>query len=325
MAHTPDHATRLVRELEEELRADLEARWRIFHEDKFNDPGFANRFLAFVEGLVFREPETGLEIARLLPRYVWTVTAEGPRGHRQRLERLVRAHGIVGAAYRAVAQPRQAERRYRVALSICRRAGLSPACRGELYIKWSTLRNLQGRSAEALQLANDAVDIFETEKNDEWIGHALVARGLAYAHALRLSEAVDTLSEVLGKYYTKLTRHVKLSASTNLAVSVLGLEDPKELAAAREHLQRARHLAGPRLSVPKCLLFWIEAKVCIQSGHTDEGEKLYKKAQAGFDKFGAPYEYARVALDPPGYTCTIRPSGPRTGMIPLGPLGAREP
>ncbi len=157
MAHTPDHARRLVRLLERELRADLDARWRIFKEEKFDDPGFADRFLQFTEDLIFREPRAGLEVARLLPRYVWTVTAQGPRGHRQRLERLVRAHGLVGTAYRAVAQPREAEKRYRVALHICNREGLSPACRGELFIKWAMLRNLQQRPADALQFADDAL------------------------------------------------------------------------------------------------------------------------------------------------------------------------
>ncbi len=297
MAHTSDHARRLVRELERELRADPDARWRILGEEKYTDPGFADRFLQLAEDLISREPRAGLEVARLLPRFVWTVTVEGPRGHQERLERLVRAHGLVGAGYRAVGQPREAERRYRLALSICNRRHLSPACQGELYIKWATLRNLQGRPAEALQFADDAVCIFEAENNEEWIGHAWVARGLAYAHALRFTDAIDTLSEVLGKHYGKLTRHVKLSASATLAISVLELEDPKELTAARVHLRRARKLAGPRLSVPKCILFWVEAKACIQSGSTDEGERLYKKAQAGFDKFGAPFEYARVALD----------------------------
>ncbi len=281
MAHTPDHARRLVRELERELWANPEARWRIFKEEKFVDSGFADRFLEFTEELILREPQVGLEVARLLPRFVWMVTPRGPHGHRERFERLVRAHGLVGAAYRAVGQLRKAEKRYRLALAICERRRLSPACRGELYIKWATLRNRQGRPAEALEYASDAIAIFEAEQNEEWIG----------------SEAVDSLSEVLGKYYKKLTHHVKLSASTNLAVSVLELEDPGELTTAREHLHRARQLAGPRLSVPKCLLFWIEAKVSIQSGRTDEGERLFKKAQAGFDKLGAPFELARVALD----------------------------
>ncbi|MCP4203967.1 MAG: hypothetical protein GY769_18775 [bacterium] len=144
---------------------------------------------------------------------------------------------------------------------------------------------------------NQATDIFEAEKDEKWIGHALAARGGALAYARRFSEAVDSLSRVLGQYYTKLSRHVKLSASSNLAYSVLGLEASKELEAARRYLRHARQLAGPRLSVSKCILFWVEGKASIQSGRTDEGERLFKKAQLGFDKFGAPFEYARVALD----------------------------
>ena len=293
MAHTPDHARRLLRELAPRLPDALE---EVLERECYHDPGFCDRFLVYIEDLIFREPALGLELAQVTPRLTRIIlTNEGKKYRRHNLARRVKVLSLVGTAYRAVGQLDQAERQYRAALRICKDDEISPLSKAELYLRWATLRNQQKRFAEALKLIYAAVGIFEAAKAEDWLATALATKGVTYGLAGRFAEAVSTLSEVLGG--GKLTPRVRFSATGNLARAVLGLEDPKALDDALKHLLQARRLAGPRQSVQKSLLFWTEGIVCIRCGRTDQGERKYRKALAGLRKFGAIYEAALAALD----------------------------
>lgn len=293
MAHTPDHARRLLRELEPQLPG---AARRVLERQRYHDPGFCDRFLAYTEDLIFRRPAAGLQIARVAPRLARILLAkEGPEARRDNLGRLVKALGLVGSAYRFAGQVGEAEKQYRAARRICDRESLSPRCRAELYLRWATLRNRQKRFAQASRFVDQALAIFEAGGDEKWIGIALATRGAVLAASGSWSEATAVLSEVLGRH--RLTQRIEFSATCNLAYAILGLEDPEELDHALEHLRRARRLAGPRQSVQKSRLYWTEGTACIRRGRTDDGERRYLKALAGFRKFGAVYEAALVALD----------------------------
>ncbi len=293
MPHTPDHARRLLRELEPHLP---KAARQVLESDRYHDPGFCDRFLAYTEDLIFRQPAAGLEVARVTPRLARIILLnEGDLDRRRNLARVVKAQGLVGAAYRSVGRPDEAERRYREALRICDREQVSPLCRGELYLRWATLRTRQKRFAEAAGFVDQALEIFKSEGSERWIGTALATRGIVVAATGRSAEAAALLSQVLGRH--RLTPRVEFSATCNLARSVLELEDPDALDAVLEHSGKARRLAGPRQSIQKSRLYWTEGTVCIRRGRTDDGERRYRKALAGFRKFGAVYEAALVALD----------------------------
>lgn len=293
MAHTPDHARRLLRELEPRLPG---AARDVLERQCYHDPGFCDRFLAFTEDLIFREPAAGLEVARVTPRLTRIIlTKEGPVATRSNLSRWVKALGLVGTAYRSVGQVDEAEKRYRAARQICDREHISPLCRAELYLRWATLRIRQRRFADASRFVEEALAIFQAEGNEKWIGTALAMRGAVLAATRRWPEAAAVLSEVLSRH--RLTPRVEFSATGNLGYAILGLENPTALDEVLEHLKAARRLAGPRQSVQKSRLYWTEATACIRRGRTDDGERRYRKALAGFRKFGAIYEAALVALD----------------------------
>ncbi len=293
MAHTPDHARRLLRELEPRLP---EAARDVLERECYHDPGFCDRFLTYTEDLIFREPAAGLEVARVTPRLTWIILVdEGPKARQDNLARLIRALGLVGTGHRFVGQIDEAEKRYRAALRICDRERTSPQCRAELYLRWATLRIRQKRFEDAARLIDEALAIFKAEGSEKWTGTALAARGAVLASTGRHAEAAAILSAVLGRH--RLTARVQFSATCNLAYAILGLEDPEALDEVLAHLKTARRLAGPRQSVQKSRLYWTEATALIRRGKTDNGERRYRKALAGFRKFGAVYEAALVALD----------------------------
>ncbi len=67
----------------------------------------------------------------------------------------------------------------------------------------------------------------------------------------------------------RLTPHVELSATGNLAQAILGLDDPRRLDEALDHLRKARQLAGPRQGVQKSRIYWVEGMALIRRGRTE--------------------------------------------------------
>ena len=293
MAHSHDHARRLIRELEPRLPDAAEV---VLDRPKYWDPGFAELFFEYVEDLIFRDPQAALPVARIARRLAHVIpdgeTADDRQASR---ERLVKGHCLVGSAYRAAGQPSEAERAYRAAGHLCDKPGVSPDCRAQLWVRLAVLRTFQKKFDLGLRYTRDAEKVFRASEDDEWVGRVLATRGMIYVLARRFPEAVAVLSEALGNF--KLSGRFEHSSTLNLAHAVSESDDPQGLEKALAHLRRARHLAGPRRSVQKSIYYWIEGRIHVRRGSTERAERSYKKAQQGFIKFQTPYEIALVGLD----------------------------
>ncbi len=294
MAHTQKHARRLLTELEPHLPGGAE---RVLDSRRYWDPGFFDLFLEHAEELIFREPQAGLEVARVAARLVHTLP-EGrtPKGRREHRARIVRAYAVEGSAYRVVWRPGNAEQRFREAAWFCRGTGVPRAARAELCWRLAELRADQKQYDDALRLTADSVKLYRAVGDLQGVGVALAIRGLVYALDRRFAEAVSTLSEVLGTY--TLPPRAEYSATHNLGCALSEADNP-DLAMAVTHLHRARQLLGPRRSVQKSRLYWIEGMIYLRRGSAfmERGELRLCKALTGFLKFQVPYEIALVSLD----------------------------
>ena len=294
MAHTGKHARRLLSELEPHLPDNAE---RVLSSRSYWDPGFCDLFIEYTEELVFRDPQVGLGVARVAMRLTRTLP-EGKTAMSRSMDlaRMVKAHAVVGSAYRAAGHPDVAERQFRAGLLFCRKPSTPRSAKADLYWRFAVLRAYQKRYDEALKLAADSLEIYKAGGDPQGEGTALAIRGLVYAYARRFSRAVSTLSEVLGNY--KLPPRTEYSATHSLSYA-LSQADRPDLDAALNHLHRARQLLGPRRSVQKSKIYWIEGMIFFRRGSAFvlRGEQRLKRALAGFSKFQVPYETALVSLD----------------------------
>ncbi|MCP3961395.1 MAG: hypothetical protein GY719_26410 [bacterium] len=282
-----------MRELEPLLPEGAE---RVLDRPKYWDPRFFELFLEYAEELIYREPRFGLRIAETVLRLGHALPEEeNPAGQRERQERLARAHGLVGVAYRVLSLLYEAEAEYRTALRFCRNGGVSRTCRADLLLKLAVLRGWQKRFDEALKIIAEVEGSLTRDKDESWLGRVYATRGAIYVRSCNFSEAVGELSKALGQ--CRLTRRVEYSATANLAYAVSETDDPRCLEIALGHLKRARQLAGPRRSVEKSTFFWIEGRIFVRRGSTERAEHKYRKALEGFVKFQTPYEIALVSLD----------------------------
>ncbi len=293
MAHSQDHARRLIRELEPRLPAAAEI---VLDRQKYWDPGFAELFFEYTEDLIFRDPQAALHVARVARRLAHVISdEETAQGRLQGRERLVKGHSLVGSAYRASGRSAEAERAYRPALRLCRKPDVSPSCRGELYLRLAILLAAQKKFDRGLCYSDRAERNFNADENSELLGQVLATRGVIYIWANRFPEAVSVLGKALGSY--KLGDRFEFSSALNLAHAVSESDDPKGLEEAQTQLRRARQLAGPRRSVQKSMFYWIEGRIYVRRGSTERAERSYRKALQGFVKFQTPYEIALVGLD----------------------------
>ncbi|MCP4005472.1 MAG: tetratricopeptide repeat protein, partial [bacterium] len=273
MAHTPDHARRLIRELEPRLPHAAEL---VLDRPKYWDPRFVELFFEYTEELIFRNPKAALHVA-LVARRLAHAMPEGETME-ERLagrERLVKGHGLVGSAYRAAGRLDDAERTYESALRLCERPRVSPACRAELDLRVAILRAFQKKFDQGLRHARRAEKVFGAANDSEWLGRVLATQGVIYVTANRFPEAVSVLGRALGNY--RLIGRFEFSSTLNLALAVSETDDSEGLKKALVQLRRARKLAGPRRSVHKSVFYWIEGRIFVRCGSTERAERSYRK------------------------------------------------
>ncbi len=293
MPHSEKHAQRLLRELKPKLPKQAGV---VLERSCYLDPGFCNLFLDHCEETTFNDHQAGLELARAGVRLAQIVPEDlsDPEDMRQHRERIVRGYGLLGSAYRAVTRYEDAEVAYRAAYRLCRRQ-VSDSCRAGLAMRVAYLRVCQGRSADALRLIQQARKLFGKAADETGSGTAAALHGAILIEIGDFKEAIDVLSEALA--YQRLDSRSELSATHNLADAVSRADDPALLPLAIEHLLKARRLLGPRRSVQKCRLYWVEGRILIRLGKVDAGEQRYRKALAGFIHFSVPSSLALVSLD----------------------------
>ncbi len=292
MPHSEKHVQRLLRDLKPRLP---EAAEEVLERSCFWDPGFCDLFLGYCDDLVFSDPQAGLQIALVGTRLAQAMPeGSDPETRREQRERVILAYLVLGMAYRCVTRYEKADGAYRAAFDLCRR-GVSGSCWAELEERLAYLRACQGRIAEAVRLAESAEGRFNAAEDEAGAGRAAVVHGAILIRAEDFGGAAAVLSKAMARY--RLDERGEFTANHNLACAVSEADDPDCLQEATGHLLRARQLLGPRRSVQKFRLYWLDGKIHLRLGKMDKAEKLYRKAREGLIHFGVPYSIALVSLD----------------------------
>lgn len=292
MPHQRDYAKRLLRELD--LPKDAE---QVLERRSYWDETFCKLFFELCEELLDRKPQEGLQLALVAPRLARAVPEESGRGGvRKHRELLVRAHSMLGGAFRRVGHFSRADAEHQTAYRISRR-GVSKAVAAQQAWRHAYLRTAQLRFGEALKLAEKAVAQSDSPNT---LAAALSARGYVYLEMGRYSEGVREYGKALSVIEPKdrLSKRVHYGATHNLSFAVSQNPSPEALSEALAYVRHARSLIRVhRRSLAKYQLYWIEGKILIKLGLGRRGEALLKKAQAGFTKLDVPFEIALVGLD----------------------------
>ncbi len=297
MSHSEERARRLLRELSDPDTVLSRAR-------PSADPVFFRFFMPWLDERIYRDPQAALKWAKIAPDLALLVPEDdGPEGRREHRGRLVKAWAILGSAYRAAGQPREAEEPYSQALKLISSESVSPLIRADIGRRLSYLRACQGRHDEALKLARQAVDSLRQDLDKgRALARALIAKGYALTEYRRFDEALVCFGDALmaaGKPDKRSPDDLRLHSSIchNLALAI-SLAHPSKQLVALSYIRKARELVkGGRRFVPRYRLLWVEGLVWARLGYHARAETAFKIAREGFDALKMPFEIALVSLD----------------------------
>lgn len=209
---------------------------------------------------------------------------------------------VWGSALRSVADLRQAEGAFNVALAFLDApelaGGLDPLAHPRLAQRAANLRSDQGRFEEALDLIDEAFSEFERYGAMDKATVALVDRGVILGSSGRKAEALTCLGKALDRLDPLTSSRNFVAAVHNTAVYLYEIAaDPDADRLALEWLKLADrcHAALPEgLSLLK--LRSLKALTLIRLGGLDEGIRELWETQERCRQLGALYEQAIILL-----------------------------
>ena len=306
MAHCTEWARQLLEELPEHPQDLLPSPGR---QRTYADPTFLCLFFDWLDESTYHDPQASLRWAKVAPELARaTPQEEGLEGKRTWHENLLKAHTILGGAYRAAGYPEDADGPFQDALRILESESISQEAGADLFQRLSVLRACQGRPDEALELLDEALAIYPSEPSLDQ-SRTLIRRGYVLYDLGLFDEAV----ECFGKALVGIQPEASAGASRahqcavhNVAATLPKCQQvpPWQILAS---IRKAKRLLGDqRRSMPRHRLQWAEGLVLlrlescgVRPGYSlsERAEAAFKRARGGFIQLRAPWEIALVGLD----------------------------
>ena len=173
-------------------------------------------------------------------------------------------------------------------------AGSPADVRAELLCYQSWLRSSQGRLAEALELADEAMALLP-ERSGQLVVRVLLVRAQAYSNLSQYERALVDLHAVLAHLDLGSEPFLHWMAHQNIASTLWRLDRQAE---AEAWLERARALAV-RLGrlAPLCHTLWLEGLLADQQGKVDRAVSRLNEACEGLRGIGKWGYFAIASLD----------------------------
>jgi tetratricopeptide (TPR) repeat protein len=213
----------------------------------------------------------------------------------QESELAIQLIATVAAVWYELGDLRQAERLLDEGLDRASRVK-SPTARGAILWNASTLAYEKHRYQEALELADEALNIFQGGSDQRSVGRLLTTRGyfLLRADVPRPREALDALTQALGKFSDSGDPVDVGYALTELSHAHLALGEVEEAIRAAE--ESRRHLGGiAQLEHARATM---ALAVALQErGELGRARELYAEAASVLEDIGATRHAARAWVE----------------------------
>jgi tetratricopeptide (TPR) repeat protein len=165
----------------------------------------------------------------------------------------------------------------------------------EILVFLASLRNTQGRFAEAPALLDRAADLYRELGDRHLEGRALLAKGMVLVEEGRQEEAIRLMAQASSRIDAREEPRLLLVARHNLAYLLVDLGRNVE---ALELLAQTRKLyleAGNRMDLIR--LRWLEGRIALGLGRLDEAERSLTLARDGFLERGIAFDAALASLE----------------------------
>jgi tetratricopeptide (TPR) repeat protein len=262
---------------------------------RFANPGLVELLSESSHATRYKNTNEMLRLAALA-RVVAEVCTVEETGSASRLSDLKgRAWSHFGNAQRVCGQLREAEAAIATAEGYIHAGTGDPPLLARLLEQKVSLRMLQGRYPEAIELAEEAADIYREIGQMHNFASALVQKAVACLYAGEPENAVGVLNQAIPLIDPEKNPHLLLAACHNLVVSYVALDKPEQA------LSLYFETRGLYKDFEDDLILlragWQEGQLLRDLGHLQAAESALLQARKGFVERNLAHEVALVSLD----------------------------
>lgn len=285
----------------DELQAELSALTaeeqirRVGTDRRFASPELVKQLIEASQAVRFHDPGKLLHLAHLACLAAESCSSE-ECGSPERLADL-RCQGWrqYGTALRVQSRLRESEAAFARAQRFCEEGTGDPPVRAQLFATLLSLRMAQRRFSEAIQLAEEAGQIYQDLGETSALAGTLVQKAIAYIYAGEPADAVPILNRAIPLINPQDEPHLLLAASHNLVRCYIDLERPEQA------LSLFFEIRGLYREVDDALILLRagaqEGYMLRDLGHLRAAEAAFLRARDGFCEHNMMYEAALVSLD----------------------------
>jgi tetratricopeptide (TPR) repeat protein len=293
-------ADRPIEQSPAELLAELAAlpeaeQIRQIAEDRFARPQLVKSLIEQSHDARYEDPETMLYLADLARRAAEACAAEST-GSRARLADLrTKAWGHYGNSLRVCGRLEQAQEALAKAEEYCAAGTGDPPVRARLYEQRASLATYQRHFEAAMDLAEEAGEIYHEIGDAHRFASSLVHKAIAALYAGTPASAVHLLNRAIPMIDQEDDPHLLVAACHNLIRCYIDLDQPEQ--ALFLHFKSRDLYKEFKDILIRLRASWQEGQLLRELGHLEAAEAALQRARKGFLERGLSYEVAVVSLD----------------------------
>jgi tetratricopeptide (TPR) repeat protein len=272
-----------------------ERRQRVGVQGPFTSPAFVRLLIDHSHSLRYRHADQMLHFAGLARTAAETCSEEQAGGERRLADLRTRAWGAYGNALRVNSLPTDAGQAIATAQAYRSRGTGDPALRAWLLERITPLLVFQGRHAEAIEMCDEAGQIYQDLGETHLYSIALTQKAIASIYAGETERAVRTLNQAIPLIDHEEDPHLLLAACHNLIRCYIDLDRPEQaLSIYSETRELYQEFNDPLIQLRAA---WQEGQLLRDLGHLRAAEAALLRARKGYLERSLAYEVALVSLD----------------------------
>ena len=277
----------------EAMPAEVQA--RAVGESRYAHPAFVRHLIDVSHGMRYQDPSGMLRLAELARVAAGSCGVEAA-GSEKRLSDL---HGQAwrqyGNALRILGRLPEAEEAFATAQRHLEAGTLDPLLRARLCNQTASLRYFQRRFAEAVEVADEAAQIYAELGEKHSLASTTVQKAIALLYAGEPEDAVRVLNQAIPLIDADGDTHLLLAACHNLVRCYIDLGRPEQaLSIYSETRELYRKFDDPLI---RLRVSWQEGQLLRDMGHLRAAESVLLQARQGFIERNLLYEAALISLD----------------------------